>query len=150
MIQNLFQPAPVASPARDSAANTEEVKTLKYQITEAKREMQSRLPSLYCTIYIAVDVEFQNFCIYQKCVMCTCTSSNNLHLQYTKYLRVCGININLPKVHVQCIFNKILKQIGITDLKEQLERSKQHVTEYQTMADNLQRALSEQSEVQYL
>lgn len=112
LIQNLFQPAPVASPARDSAANTEEVKTLKYQITEAKREMQSRLPSLYCSIYIAVDVEFQNFCIYQKCVMCTCTSSNNLYLHYTKYmyLGVCGININLPKVHVQCIFNKILKQ----------------------------------------
>lgn len=40
--------------------------------------------------------------------------------------------------------------IGVTDLKEQLERSKQHVTEYQTMADNLQKALSEQSEVHYL
>lgn len=44
----------------------------------------------------------------------------------------------------------IKTEIGITDLKEQLERSKQHVTEYQTMADNLQKALSEQSEVQYL
>lgn len=41
-------------------------------------------------------------------------------------------------------------EIGVTDLKEQLERSKQHVTEYQTMADNLQKALSEQSEVHYL
>ncbi|XP_078317960.1 uncharacterized protein LOC111118796 isoform X2 [Crassostrea virginica] len=63
---------PVASPARDSMASAEEVKTLKYQITEAKREIQN--------------------------------------------------------------------------LKEQLERSKQHVTEYKTMADNLQKALSEQSE----
>lgn len=44
----------------------------------------------------------------------------------------------------------IKTEIGITDLKEQLERSKQHVTEYQTMADNLQKALSEQSEVQNL
>lgn len=69
VIHNLFKPAPVASPARDSAANAEEVKTLKYQITEAKREILSRLTSsviMYCTTYTSVDAEFQDFCFLSE------------------------------------------------------------------------------------
>lgn len=75
-----------------------------------------------------------------------------VHLQ-----TICTFSIRSTYVVLTLILSKymylqqdIKTEIGITDLKEQLERSKQHVTEYQTMADNLQKALSEQSEVQYL
>lgn len=74
----------------------------------------------------------------------------HVHLQ-----TICTFSIRSTYVVLTLILSKymylqqdIKTEIGITDLKEQLERSKQHVTEYQTMADNLQKALSEQSEVQ--
>ena len=44
--KNFILAPPVASPARDSMASAEEVKTLKYQITEAKREIQSKFTCL--------------------------------------------------------------------------------------------------------
>lgn len=97
---------------------------------------------MYCTTYTSVDAEFQDFCFYQKCVIF------GIFKQFVSSLYKALVWYWHKSPQSTCIFNKILN--GVTDLKEQLERSKQHVTEYQTMADNLQKALSEQSEVHYL